>query len=234
MAIRALMFDVFGTVVDWRGSLLGLGTMLDVEGQASWPAIVDSWRKLYQPALDQVRQDLEWLDLDAIHHQTLSAAFRMHGRPDPDQDFAAVAVGRWHRLDAWPDSREGLLRLSERFATATLSNGHTRLLEDLVAHGDLAFTKVLSAENARSYKPDPAVYLTAAQTLRCRPDEVMMVAAHRDDLSAASRLGFATAFVYRADEWGPGRTGEAGPVDPAADINVTSLVELAEVLSTPH
>jgi 2-haloacid dehalogenase len=182
VAVRAVVFDVFGTVVDWRGSLMPLGEVLPVPDRPVWPDVVDTWRRMYQPALDQARKQERWQDLDAVNRRTLPAAFRAHGRPEPENAFVTAAVDRWHRLEPWPDSRAGLLQLSEQYVTATLSNGHTALLEELVAYGDLSFTRVLSAQDARSYKPDPVVYLTAADTLGCRPEEVVLVAAHRHDL----------------------------------------------------
>lgn len=213
-APRALLFDVFGTLVDWRGSLLDLAASLPgsrsaPEPATDWAGLVDDWRREYRPALDRVRADAQWRDLDAVHRATLDDVLARHG-VDLDAGNREALVQGWHRLRPWPDVREGLERLRRGPLTATLSNGHVALLLELLRYGDLRVDAVLSAELAGSYKPDPVVYLRAAELLRCPPSDVTMVAAHADDLQAAAALGLRPVFVRRPGEWGPAG-GDAPP-----------------------
>lgn len=228
--MRVLLFDVFGTVVDWRSSLIEIaGSAGGRHGQrADWAGIVDDWRRAYQPALDQVRQDATWRDLDAVHRETLDAVLARHGVALPGADREALVRG-WRQLRPWPDSRAGLERLRRGHLTATLSNGHVALLADLLKFGDLRVDAVLSAQLAASYKPDPAVYLTALDLLECPPGEAGMVAAHAADLRAAAALGLRPVFIRRPLEWGPGAPAEQ---PPALDglIEADGLTHLAEVL----
>lgn len=226
----ALLFDVFGTLVDWRGSLLGVAS--DV-GRASgvdadWAALVDDWRRAYQPALDAVRAAPGWRDLDAVHRDTLSHVCRRHGVELPDSARATL-VQAWHRLRPWPDVRDGLVRLRRVSRTATLSNGHVGLLVDLLRAGDLRLDAPLSAQLAASYKPDPATYLRAVELLGCEPAQTAMVAAHAGDLIAAAGVGLRPVFVRRPAEWGPAG-GEEPPAGPAGLLVVDDLGHLATLL----
>lgn len=229
--VRALLFDVFGTLVDWRTSiareaevtLAPLGVTLD------WPAFADAWRGQYQPAMDAVRSGrLPFSKLDVLHRRNLDIvldAFAVDGIDEPTRARLNLA---WHRLDAWPDVRPGLDRLRPRFRLAPCSNGNISLMIDLARRNGFGWDAILGAELARDYKPKPAVYLAAVAAFDCTPDEVMMVAAHPSDLAAAANVGLRTAFVERPDEFGKGsgdRLGET-PVDHA----VTSLGQLADVL----
>jgi len=202
--MRVLLFDVFGTLVDWRASLIELagatGTRAGV--QADWAAVVDDWRRAYQPAMDRVREGAAWRDLDSLQRETLSEVLAKHGVRLPADERESLVHG-WRELRAWPDSEAGLDRLRRRHLTATLSNGHVALLVDLLKYAGLRVDAVLSAQLAGSYKPDPQVYRTALRLLECRPEDAGMVAAHGSDLSAAAALGLRPVFVRRPLEWGP-------------------------------
>jgi 2-haloacid dehalogenase len=222
-AIKALTFDVFGTVVDWRGSLIREGEAL---GRArglhvDWARFADAWRGLYQPSLEKVRSGrLPWTKLDDLHRmalETLLVEFKITGLGEAEIDDLNRA---WHRLDPWPDSVAGLTRLKRRFVLATLSNGNVALIVNMARRAGLAWDAVLGAEVARAYKPQPAAYLTTAALLGLAPAQCLMVAAHNGDLAAASAQGFRTAFVPRPTEYGPGQTTDLTPArdwDVAAD-----------------
>ena len=228
--LRVLLFDVFGTLVDWRSSLIDLATANAARAglQADWVAIVDDWRRAYQPALDEVRRGSGWRDLDSVQRETLRDVLARHGVRLPAADQESLVTG-WRQLRAWPDSRPGLDRLRRRHVTATLSNGHLALLADLLKFAGLRVDALLSAQLADSYKPDPEVYLTALRLLNCPPAEAGMVAAHPSDLRAAAALGLRPIFVRRPLEWGPG-VPPAEP--PALDglIDADGLDRLAEAL----
>ncbi|MEZ5098372.1 MAG: haloacid dehalogenase type II [Thermoleophilia bacterium] len=228
--VRALLFDVFGTLVDWRTSiareaersLAPLGVSLD------WLAFADAWRAEYQPAMEEVRSgQLPFGRLDVLHRRNLDAVLGRHGL-DVDEATRVELNLAWHRLDAWPDVAPGLARLRARVLLAPCSNGNISLMVDLARRNGLVWDAVLGAELARDYKPRPVVYLESAAALGAAPEETMMVAAHSDDLAAAAALGLRTAFVARPDEHGPGR-GEAAPAVPV-DVSVASLLELADAL----
>jgi 2-haloacid dehalogenase len=211
-ALRVLLFDIFGTVVDWRGSLIDLagqtGTRAGVH--ADWSAVIDDWRRAYQPAMNEVRDTAAWRDLDSLQRETLTRVLARRNLELPAADRETLVLG-WRQLQPWPDSRPGLERLRRRYLTATLSNGHLALLADLLKFGDLRFDAVLSAQLASSYKPDPAVYRTALDLLDCAPEQAGMVAAHAGDLRAAAALGIRPIFVRRPLEWGPGATTDDTP-----------------------
>jgi 2-haloacid dehalogenase len=224
--VRVLLFDVFGTLVDWRSSLIEIAEATSV--RADWPAVMDDWRRAYSPALDRARQQPGWRDLDAVQRDSLDEVLAAHGVSLPGPDRETLIRG-YRRLRPWPDSREGLERLRRGFVTATLSNGHIALLADLLKAGDLRVDAVLSAQLADSYKPDPSTYLTAARLLECPPDEAGMVAAHPSDLQAAAAVGMRPVFIRRPLEWGP---GGAAAQPPALDglIEADGLVDLAGAL----
>ncbi len=211
--LRVLLFDVFGTLVDWRASLIELAeaTTGPTGPAADWAAIVDDWRREYQPAMDRVRHGAAWRDLDSLQRETLSDVLaRRHVRLSAEE--SDVLVQGWRRLRPWPDTAAGLDRLRHSHVTATLSNGHVALLVDLLKFGNLRVDAVLSAQLAGSYKPEPTVYRTALRLLECEPEEAGMVAAHPSDLRAAAALGLRPILVRRPLEWGP-----ATPlVDPPA------------------
>ena len=226
--VRALAFDVFGTVVDWRGGVIRAGEELarSRDLDADWPRFADAWRGRYVPSMDRVRRgELPWTNLDALHRTSLEELlkeFGMEGLTEGEKDHLNKA---WHRLDPWPDSVEGLLRLKERYTIAPLSNGNVALLTNMAKRAGLPWDLILSAELVRRYKPDPETYLMVPALLDLRPEEVAMVAAHPDDLHAAAENGLKTVYVPRPLEWGP--AGEAEPPDPAFDMVVGDVVELA-------
>jgi len=231
--IKALTFDVFGTTVDWRSTIIREGRELGKQNalNVDWSQFADEWRAGYQPAMQRVRSgELPWPNLDALHRLILDdllTRFEIKGLTKEEKDHLNRV---WHRLDPWPDAKEGLERLRQQFIVAPLSNGNTSLLVNMARHSDLNWDCVLSAELARHYKPDPEVYLTAAKLLGLSTKQVMMVAAHNGDLLAAQSLGFKTAFVHRNEEYGPSQTTDLEP-DPSVDIVAKDFNDLAERLS---
>ena len=231
--IRALIFDVFGTVVDWRGSLIrelkALGRRKRLA--ADWEAFADAWRAGYRPAMARVRSgELGWMNIDQLHRMILDellARFDIVGLTEDEIDHLNRV---WHRLDGWPDARRGLAALKRRYVIATLSNGNVALLVNMAKHAGLPWDTVLSAELFHHYKPDPETYLGAAAILGHEPEEVMMVAAHKDDLRAAKACGLRTAFVRRAKEKGPRAKVDVSP-EADFDINARDFVDLARKLA---
>lgn len=214
--VKILAFDVFGTVVDWRSSVLAEGEQLGkVKGlNIDWAAFADAWRSIYRPYMDRVGAGkLPWTKLDDLHRQMLEETlvrFGIHSlSEDEKQHFNRV----WHRLKAWPDAAPGLQRLKQRFVVTTLSNGNISLLTNMAKHAGLPWDCVLSAENVRHYKPDPEVYLLVPQLFDLKPDQVMMVAAHEHDLQSARKYGLRTAFIHRPLERGPGKAADVPPAD---------------------
>jgi 2-haloacid dehalogenase len=230
--IRALLFDVFGTLVDWRSSiaretqalLSPLGLTLD------WLAFADAWRDRYQPTMEQVRQGrIAFSTLDQLHRRNLEQVleeFRVEGLAEPTRVQLNLS---WHRLDAWPDVKTGLARLHPDYRLAPCSNGNISLMVDLARRNGLVWDAILGAELARDYKPKPVVYLSSAAAFDCEPAEVMMVAAHSSDLTAAAALGLRTAFIARPNEYGAGK-GEIRASIPV-DVSVASVLELADQLA---
>jgi 2-haloacid dehalogenase len=223
--VRALVFDVFGTVVDWRsGVARDAGRLLpgiDAE------ALADEWRGKYVPSMERVRRgELPWTSLDDLHRASLDDLLAEFGVPDVSEEVRAELVLAWHRLDPWPDSVEGLTRLKARHVIASLSNGNVALLLDMAKHGGLPWDTVLSAELFGHYKPDPEAYDGAARLLGLPPERVMMVAAHVGDLAAARARGLRTAYIHRPREHGPA-AAPPPETDPEADVSVASITELA-------
>jgi 2-haloacid dehalogenase len=225
MAVRALAFDVFGTLVDWRS---GIAEAFRASGVAGDPReLADDWRARYRPILAEVNEGSRpWGNFDELHLVTLGDLLAGRDLDLSGQERVRL-VDAWHRLDPWPDVRAGLEALRGAQVTAALSNGHMALLVDLARHGDLRFDCLLSAELANAYKPAPEVYRTAADLLGVHPGELMMVAAHPWDLEGAREAGLRTAFVGRPLEYG---RGSAARADPEADESVADLLELAERL----
>ena len=230
--IRALTFDVFGTVVDWRGSIVAEGESLTARRgvDVDWPAFADAWRAGYGPSMDRVRRgDVQWTTIDDLHRMILDGLLEPFGLTDLEAGEVDHLNRVWHRLRPWPDAVPGLARLRAGYAIATLSNGDVELLTNMAAHSGLPWHHVLSAEQVRHYKPDPEVYLGAAERLGATPAQVMMVAAHEGDLKAARSVGFRTAFVYRPLEHGP-RRHIRRPAGEAYDFVVDDFRELARQL----
>lgn len=234
MRPEALLFDVFGTLVDWRTSLIEDMSAFGSERglHVDWPAFVDAWRSEYVPSMARVRRgEVPWTPLEALHRESFDALATRFG-------FAAAigeadrhwCVGRWHRLRAWPDTVEGLGRLRKSHLLGTLSNGNVRLLTDLVRSAQLPMDLILSAELFRHYKRDPEVYRGAIELLASKPERVMLVAAHNDDLLAAKAEGMRTAFVSRPTEYGPAQR-ENIVAASGIDIAVRDLGELADYLT---
>jgi 2-haloacid dehalogenase len=226
-----LLFDVFGTLVDWRSSIAreAEATLAPRGAFVDWLAFADAWRGQYQPAMEDVRSGrLPFGKLDALHRRNLDVILRSFALDDVDEATRVHLNFAWHRLDAWPDAKPGLDRLRERFRIAPCSNGNVSLMIDLARRNGFAWDAILGAEFARDYKPKPIVYLAAVAALDCAPDEVMMVAAHPSDLAAAAGVGLRTAFVERPDEFGPGRGDTLGST--SVDHAVTSVTALADAL----
>jgi 2-haloacid dehalogenase len=229
--VKALFFDVFGTLVDWRTSiareardmLAPLGYNLD------WEAFADAWRDEYQPAMQQVRAGaIPFSKLDVLHRRNLDRIlprFGLGGLPGEARQRLTLA---WHRLDAWPDVAPALDRLKTRYWLAPVSNGNISLMVDLARRNGFAWDAILGAEVAGDYKPKPRVYLAAAEAFDLAPQDCMMVAAHSNDLAAAAECGLATGHIARPNEHGPGR-GETEPSVPV-DVAGADLADLASKL----
>lgn len=232
--VKALLFDVFGTVVDWRGSIVREGERdWTPRGlRVDWPRFVDAWRGHYHPSLERVnRGELPWATVDELNRLALDATLEEFSiPPETLSETGRDELNRaWHRLDPWPDSVPGLMRLKRRYIIGTLSNGNMSLLVNMAKHAGLAWDCVLSAELARAYKPDPRAYLTAVELLDLRPGEVMMIAAHAYDLHAARNVGLRTAFVSRPLEFGPQANPDLTP-DLTFDVVADDLEDLAQKL----
>ena len=233
LAVKALVFDVFGTVVDWRGSIIREGQALGRRKKlkVDWAAFADAWRAGYRPAMARVRSgEQPWTKIDALHRMILDdllLRFPLGRLAEADIDHLNRV---WHRLKPWPDARAGLAKLKRRHVIATLSNGNVALLTNMAKHAKLPWDCILSAEVVRHYKPDPETYLGAADLLGVKPAELMMVAAHKDDLHAARACGLKTAFVPRPKEYGPAVKPDVWR-DPAFDIHARDFNDLARQLA---
>jgi 2-haloacid dehalogenase len=227
--VKALAFDVFGTVVDWRSSIIREGAELGRRKQlrVDWAAFADAWRAGYHPAMDRVRRgDLPWMTLDQLHRLILDGLIEQFGIEGLSEHEIDALNRAWHRLDPWPDAVAGLVRLKQRYVIATLSNGNIALLVNMAKRAGLPWDAVLSAELAHHYKPDRKAYLTTARLLGLEPGQVMMVAAHKNDLHAARSTGIRTAFVPRPLEHGPGANIDTTP-DPEFDLAADDFLDLA-------
>jgi 2-haloacid dehalogenase len=211
VGVKALVFDTFGTVVDWRGSIIAEGqTWEKTKGiTVDWGRFADRWRAGYAPSMEKVRKgEMPWTNLDHLHRALLDdllTEFHIDGLAEEDKDHWNRV---WHRLKPWPDSVAGLARLKKKYTIAPLSNGNVALLADMAKNAGLPWDLILSAELARHYKPDREAYLTAVSLLELKSDEVMMCAAHRNDLAAARSFGLRTGFIHRPKEYGPTREGD--------------------------
>ncbi len=230
--INALVFDVFGTVVDWRGSITREGRALGEKKNIkfNWGRFANAWRAGYAPAMDRVRKgELAWMNIDQLHRLILDellVKFNIDGLTEEEKDHFNRA---WHRLKPWPDSVRGLKRLKKKFVISTLSNGNMSLLTNMAKNAGLPWDCIISAELFHHYKPDPETYEGAAKMLGFPRDRVMLVAAHKDDLLAAQRSGLRTAFVARPKEFPPSKKLDLSP-DSAFDYNATSMIDLADQL----
>ena len=232
-SISALTFDVFGTVVDWRTSVIREGEAFGARHRLSvdWAKFADAWRGLYQPAMEEVRSGRRpWVKLDDLHRESLVRLLGDFGIRDISPAEIDHLNHAWHRLDPWPDAVPGLTRLRRRFTLATLSNGNIALMVDMARRAALPWDAILGAEIARAYKPAPEAYRRSAEALGLRPEQCLMVAAHPADLAAAARCGLRTAYVPRPLEFGPGRPGSQPEPGQPFDIVAGDFVELAEKL----
>ncbi len=231
LGLRALFFDVFGTLMDWRSSvareaeiILGnLGYSLD------WVAFADAWRGEYQPGMEEVRSGkIPFSKLDVLHRRNLERILPRFGLENLSDEVLHDLNLAWHRLDAWPDVPAAMKRLKRKFLLAPCSNGNIALMVDLARRNDIPWDAILGSDIAGDYKPKPRVYLAACDALNLEPRECMMVAAHSRDLAAAAACGLRTGHIARVDEYGP-NTGEAGPTVPV-DIAGSDLADLATKL----
>jgi 2-haloacid dehalogenase len=251
LGVKALVFDTFGTVVDWRGSIIREGAEWGKEKnlQIEWGKFADKWRSGYGPSMNKVRNGtMPWTKLDVLHRTLLDqllVEYNITGLTEEEKVHWNLV---WHRLTPWPDAVEGLTQLKKNYIIATLSNGNVSLLVEMAKFAGLPWDTILSAELFHHYKPDPEVYLGAVELMSCKPSEVMMVAAHPDDLKAAKALGLKTGYVPRPFERGPKNIAEpAGPMAtgtfetgagnvgrPAAasfDVTAHDFIELARKMS---
>lgn len=228
--VRALTFDVFGTVVDWRGSIIREGQILAAEKglEVDWAAFADRWRGGYGPAMNRVRSgELPWTSIDDLHRMILDqllVEFDLDMLDESERDHLNRA---WHRLSPWPDAVGGLNRLKARYIITTLSNGNVSLLTNMAKNAGLPWDAILSAELAGQYKPDAAVYMKAAELLSLAPEQVMMVAAHPGDLRGAARAGLRTAYVHRPLERGPGGRVHTADEVSEFDYRADDFLDLA-------
>lgn len=226
--VQVLAFDIFGTVVDWHGSI-------SREVQALYPgvdgdAFARTWRAGYQPAMAPIRQGRRgWTLIDTLHREVLDDILPRFGLAHLDEAQRRHLNRVWHRLDAWPDSVAGLTRLKRRFTITTLSNGNIGLLTNMAKRAGLPWDCILSAEVFRAYKPDPATYLGVAKVFDLQPEQVMLVAAHHDDLAGARACGLRTAYVERPLEFGNGHVKDVS-LKPGNDLHTANLMALADML----
>jgi 2-haloacid dehalogenase len=232
-AVKALVFDVFGTTVDWRTSLIEEATAFGArKGVAiDWTTLVDRWRANYQPSMQRVRSgELPWTKLDVLHRMTLDQLLRdfdVQGLEEAEIDWLNRA---WHRLKPWPDVISGLTRLRKKFVIGTLSNGNVSLLTNMAKSAGLPWDCIFSAELARHYKPDVETWLKTAELLSLSTNEIMLVAAHNDELVSAAKQGFATGFIGRPTEYGPLQCKDFR-ADHDFDIVAQDFNDLADRLS---
>lgn len=233
---KALLFDVFGTVVDWRASVInelrsyGQGRGID----ANWDAFADDWRGLYQPSMEAVRNGSRaFAPLDDLHRESLRTLVSKYDLPRTNEREEDHLVTIWHRLKPWPDVVEGMYRMKRQYILGTLSNGNIGLMVRLAKYSGLPWDAVLGAEIAGDYKPQPQVYRASAAALNLHESECMLVAAHNDDLAAAAAVGFQTAFIARPDEYGPNQVRDKH-ASHSWNIVTDSFAGLADQLHCPR
>ena len=226
--VQVLAFDIFGTVVDWHGSIAR--EMARLHPQVDGAAFARAWRAGYKPAMARVMSgELGWTRIDDLHRMILDGILGQFGLAHLEEAQRRELNLVWHRLEPWPDSVEGIARLKTRFTVCTLSNGNIGLLTNMAKRAGLPWDCVLSAEVFRAYKPDPATYLGVAEVFDLQPQQVMLVAAHHDDLAGARKCGLRTAYVERPLEFGAGHEKDVSP-RAQNDLHSKSLVQLAEML----
>jgi 2-haloacid dehalogenase len=232
--VRAVLFDTFGTVVDWRTGVARQAAAFAAEQgrELHAEAFADDWRALYQPAMEAIRTGArEFTTLDTLHRENLDQVLRRHGF-DPERLGAETLEElnkSWHRLPPWPDSVEGLATIRRHYIVGPLSNGNTSLLLDMARNAGLPWDVIIGSDMTRTYKPLPAAYLRTSEFLDLNPGEVMLAAAHNSDLRAAREAGLATAFIARPTEYGPGQTADLAP-EGNWDLSASGIPELADLL----
>jgi len=230
--IRALTFDVFGTVVDWRNSIAREGATwgpkkgLDID----WFGFADAWRGLYQPAMEKVRESqMGWVNLDALHRMNLDQLSNQFGLDVLNEDDLNHLNQFWHRLDPWPDAVTGMERLRQKFILASLSNGNVALMVNMAKRAGIPWDMILGAEVAGHYKPQPEAYSISVELLGLKPQQALMVAAHNGDLVAAAKVGLRTAFVRRPTEYGSNQKLDIEP-EHKFDFVADDFLDLADQL----
>jgi 2-haloacid dehalogenase len=226
--VKAMFFDVFGTMVDWRAGVAGASKKVlgPLGYELDWTAFADAWRGEYQPAMEEIRSGrIPFVKLDIVHRTMLDRIRPRFGLESVDESALRELNLAWHRLDAWPGVTTALHRLRTRFFLAPCSNGNIALMADLARRNDFRWDAILGAEVAGDYKPRARVYLASAEAFNLAPEQCMMVAAHSSDLEAAASVGLSTAHVAQVNEYGPG-TGEAGPT-VRVDVSASSFEEFA-------
>jgi 2-haloacid dehalogenase len=230
--VTMLVFDTFGTVVDWRGTIVAEGAELSRRKglQVDWAAFADAWRAEYGPSMGRVRRgELPWTNLDGLHRMSLEKLLPKFGLTGLSEAETTALLHVWHRCRPWPDSVEGLTRLRTKHVIAPLSNGNISLLTNMAKRGGLPWDCILGAELVQRYKPDPEVYLSPAKLFGLEVAQVMMVAAHTPDLAVPKKLGLRTAYIHRPYEGGTS-SGNALPAPGSYDFIVKDLRELASAL----
>lgn len=231
--IRALCFDVFGTVVDWRSSIIDEGRSINRRRGLTidWAAFADDWRGMYQPAMEEVRNGSRaWTILDQLHRESLDRLLVEYGIDDWTEQEKDHLNKVWHRLTPWPDAVAGLTLLKQHFIIATCSNGNVALIVNMARHSGLPWDMVLGAEVTRHYKPMDEAYLESARMLGLQPDQVCMVAAHNADLVSAAGNGLRTAFIPRPGEYGPHQVRDFEP-EHDYDYVAKDFVDLAAMMT---
>ena len=230
--LRALCFDVFGTVVDWRSTIIEEGQAINQEKGIAidWEDFADQWRSFYQPSMEAVRSGRRaWANLDSLHRESLEVLLPKFGIDHWNEAEKHYMNAVWHRLKPWPDSVAGLSRLKQQYTIATISNGNVALLVDMAKHSGLPWDMILGAEVVRHYKPLPEAYLHSIDLLGLKPEECCMVAAHNSDLVHAANHGMQTAFVARSTEYGPNQKADLEP-ENTYNYVANSFTALAEML----
>lgn len=234
--VKALVFDVFGTVVDWRGSVIReLASFGSARGlKADWSEFADDWRGLYQPSMEEVRSGRRpFVILDTLHRESLLKLLDKYAIKGLAEHEIEHLVTIWHRLDPWPDVVEGLLRLKRRYIIAPCSNANIGLAVRMAKRAGLPWDTILGSEVARAFKPTPQAYLGTAAALNLAPHEVMLVAAHNGDLAAAAKTGLRTAFVARPEEYGPKKAADVA-TNHSWDIATDSFIGVADAMGCPR
>ena len=232
--VKAIVFDTFGTVVDWRGSIIrDLSSWGETQGiQADWMQLADLWRSRYDPQKERVRKgELPWTNIDDLHYEALCGLLPELGLSQLSEPQRLHINRVWHRLDAWPDAVAGLKRLKTRYILGPLSNGNIALLVNMAKHADLPWDSIFSAEHFQHYKPHPDTYLGVCRQLCLKPEELMMCAAHNYDLRAAQALGLRTAFIPRPTEYGSAQKSDLVP-EGEWDVVARDMNEFATLMNT--